>query len=203
MTWESFYLICFLMGLMLSVLSLLGGMSGHTHLLHVGHVGHIPQAGHLPHGGAGLPSASGTEAGTATIPWWNAFSIMIFLCWFGAAGYLWTRHGSLTAGVVLVLAGVCGLAGGAIVFFFLAKVMLPHERELTADETDVVGAVAGPAKWSMNNWACCSRLRRGPRTAKRSKSRKRCSSSATKKELPTSGGGKTWSKTRSNFRRQT
>jgi hypothetical protein len=141
MTWESFYLICFLMGLMLSVLSLLGGMSGHTHLLHVGHVGHIPQAGHLPHGGAGLPSASGTEAGTATIPWWNAFSIMIFLCWFGAAGYLWTRHGSLTAGVVLVLAGVCGLAGGAIVFFFLAKVMLPHERELTADETDVVGAV--------------------------------------------------------------
>jgi membrane-bound ClpP family serine protease len=43
--------------------------------------------------------------------------------------------------VVLVLAGVCGVAGGAIVFFFLAKVMLPHERELTADETAVVGVV--------------------------------------------------------------
>ena len=141
MTWETFYLICFLVGLMLSVLSLLGGMGGHTHLPHVGHVGHLPHAGNLPHGGAGLPAASGADAGTAAIPWWNAFSIMIFLCWFGAAGYLCTRYGSLMAGVVLVVASVCGLAGGAIVFFFLAKVMLPHERELTADETDVVGAV--------------------------------------------------------------
>jgi membrane protein implicated in regulation of membrane protease activity len=66
---------------------------------------------------------------------------MIFLCWFGAAGYLLTRHGSFVAMVVLVLAGICGVAGGAIVFFFLAKVMLPHEHELTADETEVVGVV--------------------------------------------------------------
>jgi hypothetical protein len=75
------------------------------------------------------------------VPWWNAFSIMIFLCWFGAAGYLLTRYGGLVAGVVLLLAALCGVAGGAIVFFFLAKVLLPHERELTADETAVVGAV--------------------------------------------------------------
>jgi membrane-bound ClpP family serine protease len=66
---------------------------------------------------------------------------MIFLCWFGAAGYLLTRHGSLVALVVLLVALVCGLAGGAIVFWFLAKVMLPHEHELSADETAVVGAV--------------------------------------------------------------
>jgi hypothetical protein len=138
MTWETFYLICFLAGLMLSVVSLLGGMGGHTHLPHVAH---MPHAGHLPQGGAGHPAASGTEAGTAVLPWWNAFSIMIFLCWFGAAGYLCTRYGSLMAGGVLVVAGICGLAGGAIVFYFLAKVMLPHERELTADETNVVGAV--------------------------------------------------------------
>jgi membrane protein implicated in regulation of membrane protease activity len=41
---------------------------------------------------------------------------MVFLCWFGAAGYLLTRYGGFVAGVVLVLAGVCGVAGGAIVF---------------------------------------------------------------------------------------
>jgi hypothetical protein len=35
----------------------------------------------------------------------------------------------------------CGVAGGAIVFAFLTRVLLPHERELTADETEVVGAV--------------------------------------------------------------
>jgi len=33
------------------------------------------------------------------------------------------------------------VAGGAIIFFYLTKVMLPHEHELTADETDVVGVV--------------------------------------------------------------
>jgi membrane protein implicated in regulation of membrane protease activity len=66
---------------------------------------------------------------------------MVFLCWFGAAGYLLTRHGSFVAAVVLVLAAICGLIGGAIVFLFLTRVLLPHERELTADETEVVGAV--------------------------------------------------------------
>jgi hypothetical protein len=149
MTWEIFYLVCFLAGLLLSALSLLGGMGHigwHVHLPHLphpvhipaaGHVSHLPHAGHLPHGAQG----QGAGRGAATIPWWNAFSIMIFFCWFGAAGYLLTRYGSFVAGLVLLLAGVCGVAGGAIVFFFLAKVLLPHERELTADETAVVGVV--------------------------------------------------------------
>ena len=66
---------------------------------------------------------------------------MIFLCWFGAAGYLLTKYGSFVAGMVVVLAAICGLAGGAIIFMFLTKVLMPHERELTADETDVVGVV--------------------------------------------------------------
>ncbi len=134
MNWESFYLICFLIGLGLSVVSLLGGMGhfgGHVHVPHIGH------GAHLPHG---TTHTSGTQ-NSATVPWWNAFSLMIFLCWFGASGYLLTRYGSFVAAVVLVLAALCGLAGGTIVFLFLTKVLLPHERELTADETEVVGAV--------------------------------------------------------------
>ena len=145
MNWETFYLVCFLAGLMLSLVSLLGGMGhfgGHVHLphVHLPHAGHIPHV-HLPHasGGAGTHSAGG--GGGAEVPWWNAFSIMIFLCWFGAAGYLLTKYGSFVAGVVVVLAAVCGIAGGAIIFVFLTKVLMPHERELTADETDVVGVV--------------------------------------------------------------
>lgn len=141
MNWESFYLVCFLVGLLLSALSLLGAMGhigGHIPAPHAPHFPaggvHLPHAGHVPHGAA-------TAQGVATVPWWNAFSVMIFLCWFGAAGYLLTRHGSFVALVVLVLATVCGVGGGAIVFFFLAKVMLPHERELTADETAITGAV--------------------------------------------------------------
>lgn len=131
MNWESFYLICFLVGLALSAISLLGGMGhfgGHVHLPHVGHVPHMPHGVSTPNGGA-------------SVPWWNAFSLMIFLCWFGAAGYLLTRYGSFVTLVVLVLAAVCGFAGGAIVFLFLTRVLLPHEHELTADETEVIGAV--------------------------------------------------------------
>lgn len=144
MNWETFYLICFMAGLLLSAVSLLGGMGrfgAHVHIPHAAHVPHMAHAAHLGHGAATSGRMGGTARGTGTVPWWNAFSIMIFLCWFGAAGYLLTRHGSLVALVVLLLALVCGLAGGAIVFLFLAKVMLPHEHELSADETEVVGAV--------------------------------------------------------------
>jgi hypothetical protein len=146
MNWESFYLICFLVGLSLSVLSLLGGMGhfgGHVHMPHAGHV-HVPHVhvGHAPDGAVGAAHQGGMGGqGGADVPWWNAFSILIFLCWFGAAGYLLTRYGNFVGGVVLVLAALCGFAGGAIIFLFLTKVLLPHERELTADETDVVGAV--------------------------------------------------------------
>jgi membrane protein implicated in regulation of membrane protease activity len=139
MNWETFYLICFLVGLALSAVSLLGGMGhfgGHVHLPHVGHVGHVPHGV----GGASHPASGGGQGG-ANVPWWNAFSLMIFFCWFGAAGYLLTRYGSFVALVVLVLAAICGFAGGAIVFLFLTKVLMPHERELTADETEVVGVV--------------------------------------------------------------
>jgi hypothetical protein len=147
MTWETFYLICFVVGLALSAVSLLGGMG------HIGwhiHAPHLPAAGHFPHGlphaGAGRGMgprgmSTGHAQGGATVPWWNAFSIMVFLCWFGAAGYLLTRYGSFVTGVVLVLAMVCGVAGGALVFLFLTRVLLPHERELTADETAVIGVV--------------------------------------------------------------
>jgi membrane protein implicated in regulation of membrane protease activity len=138
MNWETFYLVCFLVGLLMSFISLLGGM-GHFG----GHV-HLPHVGHVPHGvgGASHPaSAGGTAQSGANVPWWNAFSLMIFFCWFGAAGYLLTRYGSFVTLVVLVLAAICGFAGGAIVFLFLTKVLMPHERELTADETEVVGVV--------------------------------------------------------------
>ena len=55
MNWETFYLVCFLAGLMLSFVSLLGGMGhfgGHVHVphVHVPHAGHVP---HMPHGAVG------------------------------------------------------------------------------------------------------------------------------------------------------
>jgi hypothetical protein len=147
MNWETFYLVCFLAGLMLSFISLLGGMGhfgGHVHGPHV-HLPHAGHVGHVPHGAVGASHVSGGGGSSRglgpEVPWWNAFSIMIFLCWFGAAGFLLTKYGSFVAGVVVVLAAICGIAGGAIIFVFLTRVLMPHDRELTADETDVVGVV--------------------------------------------------------------
>lgn len=153
MTWASFYLVCFLAGLFLSVFSLLGGMghfggAGHAHMPHVSHVPHV----HVPHAPHIAYAASGSAAHTpASVPWWNAFSIMIFLCWFGAAGYLLTRYGSFVATVVVVLAAICGVVGGGIIFLFLTRVLMPHEHELTADETEIVGAVGRVTSTIRNN----------------------------------------------------
>ena len=142
--WEGFYFACFVAGLLLSIVSLIGGMghiSWHFHPPQVGHlpVGHLPGhiPGHVPAAGGG----GGVVRTTATIPWWNAFSIMVFLCWFGASGYLLTRYGGFVTLVVFVLAAVCGLVGGTAVFLFLARVLMPHDRELTSDETAVPGVV--------------------------------------------------------------
>jgi len=132
---EGFYFACFLAGLLLSVISLIGGLG---HISWHFHPPHVPHASHVP---VGHGQIAAQARGTATIPWWNAFSIMAFLCWFGAAGYLMTRYGSLIAGTVFVLSVLCGLVGGGLVFWFVARVLLPHERELTPDETSVCGAV--------------------------------------------------------------
>ena len=141
MTWEMFYLICFLVGLLLSIVSLFGVMGrfgAAVHVPHAGHLLHIPHAAHLSRARGVRTTAA---QGFGSVPWWNTFSVMIFLCWFGATGYLLSRHSGLVAMLVLLLALLCGVAGGAIVFLFLTKVMMPHEHELSADETEVVGAV--------------------------------------------------------------
>jgi hypothetical protein len=137
--WEGFYFACFVAGLLLSVVSLVGGMGHLNWHIHLPHAPHVPHA--VVHHAAGASSSSAGRGGSASVPWWNAFSIMVFLCWFGAAGYLLTRYGTFVASVVFFLAAICGLVGGALIFAFLTKVMLPHERELTADETAVTGVV--------------------------------------------------------------
>jgi hypothetical protein len=132
MSWEGFYLICFALGLSLTVLSMLGVFS-HLHLPgHVGGhaVGHVH--GHLPH----VRGSAHSEVSPV-----NGFTLAAFLCWFGGCGYLLTRFGSFVMPVVLGVATITGLAGAAILFWFLARVLAPHERELTAADTDIIGAL--------------------------------------------------------------
>jgi hypothetical protein len=137
MTWEGFYLVCFVVGFVLALLAFLTGVfdwlpSG-LHLPHLFSDGaHVPDAGH----------AAGAHGDVAsTMSPFNFATLMAFLAWFGGAGYLLTGAGRLSHLVVLILAAAVGIAGAAVVFLFLARVLLRHERVLQASDFDMVGVL--------------------------------------------------------------
>jgi len=138
MTWAMFYLVCFLIGVTLSALSFLGGS------FHMPHV-HL----HLPHGAhvAGGPHVAG---GTGSqMPFLNFGTIAAFLAWFGGAGYLLTRYSTLVVAGVLTLAIVAGLVGAMIVFWFVAKLLLKHDRDLDPadyERVGVLGRISSPIR---------------------------------------------------------
>ena len=122
MSWPDFYLICFAVGFLLSFIGFLGSSLHLPHLhLHLHHV----------HAGHGQGGASRINFGT----------ISAFLAWFGGAGYLFTRfHGGWFI-AALAVAGVSGLAGAVVVFLFLAKVLLRHERPLDPADYEIIGVL--------------------------------------------------------------
>ena len=151
MTWSDFYLICFAVGFCFSFFSFIFGGSrfGRLHLPHFhGHVGgHLPVAhgpvaqapaapGHAP----GAPHASHAARGASVSPF-NPPSIAAFLAWFGGTGYLLTRFSALWVGLALSLAVVAGLAGGAIIFFFLTKILMSDNEYLDPADFDMVGVL--------------------------------------------------------------
>jgi membrane protein implicated in regulation of membrane protease activity len=127
---DSFYLICFGVGLVLSLVSVVGGFA-HLHIgrLHIGHVAHS----HVPHG------ASHRGSGLSVV---NGFTITAFLCWFGGAGYLLHHFSIFVGSLVLLLALISGVAGAALLWAALFKVLLPHERVLTQEDTEMAGVLA-------------------------------------------------------------
>jgi membrane protein implicated in regulation of membrane protease activity len=152
MTWTTFYLVCFVVGLVFSLLSVLGSVgrfhaAAHWHLPHfhghgagagLGHAGHIPV-----NAGMGQAGASHTHLGGqgAHVSFFNISSLMAFLAWFGGTGYLLTRYSSLLVGGTFILAFTGGLLAAAAVFLFLVKVLLAHETQLDPADFDRTGAL--------------------------------------------------------------
>jgi len=120
--WNAIYLVCFGAGLALSFIAF---FAGGLHL----HVGHF----HLH---AGAKGAHGSHSSPI-----NGFTLLAFLCWFGGTGYLLHHANVLGATVVLLLSALSGIAGAALVFWFLAGVLMPHERTLEAADTEITGVV--------------------------------------------------------------
>jgi membrane protein implicated in regulation of membrane protease activity len=121
MAWETFYLGCFLVGFLFSLIMFLGGFS-HLHLPHF-HRGGLH--------GVGRGSNSPINVGT----------LAAFLAWFGGTGYLLSRYSSVWALAALALALVSGFGGAAAVFWFLFKFLLASERELDPADYEMVGVL--------------------------------------------------------------
>src|SRR5215470_775999 len=93
MAWETFYLICFVVGLMLSALSFFSGVLHLPHFLHFPHHGGGLHLGGGHAGGAHIGGAAQGSGGTSySISPLNFPILLIFLVWFGATGYLLTHY---------------------------------------------------------------------------------------------------------------
>ena len=133
MSWAIFYLVCFLIGVTLSVLSFVGGT---LHLPHV-HV-HVPHA-HITHATGHVATGQGGQ--TAEMSLFNFATVTAFLAWFGGSGYLLTRYSAFTVTVIMLIAVVVGLLGAAFIFLFLVKFLIKHDRQLDPADFDRVGVL--------------------------------------------------------------
>ncbi len=126
MTWSDFYLLCFFVGFLFSLVSM---VSGHVHL-------------HFHHGGGGGGHGHGGHAhGGSEVSPFNFGTGAAFLAWFGGAGYLATNYYRTWVGTALIIALISGLAGASIVFWFLAKVLMGREEQLDPANYEMVGVL--------------------------------------------------------------
>lgn len=128
MNWSDFYLVCFLVGFGLSAMALLAG-SVHLHLPHL----HVHHGIHMPHAGG---ASRGSD-----LPWFNFGTLSAFLAWFGGTGYLLTRYYAVWFVVALGVSVLSGIGASAMVFWFLAKVLMAREAALDPADYDMVGVL--------------------------------------------------------------
>jgi hypothetical protein len=132
MTWANFYLLCFALGFIFSLLSFLtGGL--HWHLPHIGAHGHTSAHGHVGHAGALL----------------NPATLAAFLAWFGGVGYLLTRYSALGLTLALGVSIFGGVAGAGAIYLFLGHVLMSEEENLDPADyvmTGVLGQTSVPIR---------------------------------------------------------
>lgn len=126
MNWESFYLVCFVVGFIFTLLSFL---SGAMHLnLHLGH-GHFHAGGH-----------GGTRGG-AHFAILSPMTIAVFLSWFGGAGYLLVHLRHIWAFAGFILASLAGITGAGVVALFVAKVLMKEDYTMDPADYEMVGVL--------------------------------------------------------------
>lgn len=134
MSWPSdtlagVFLFLFAFGLIFGVVSLLLGAGG--------------SAVNLPGGDLELDIPDGdtggdTASGNPTIV--NASTVLMFLTWFGGAGYILRVYAGTGAAVSLFLAVVPGLLGAGLIYLFMAKWLYRGQTQLDPANYEHVGA---------------------------------------------------------------
>ncbi len=89
----------------------------------------------------GLDFFGGDHTGHTHGPF-SLSAIMVFLTWFGAAGYIARNWGGAAAWIALPVATVVGGVGGAAIWVVLAKVLPRGESRLDPEKYDLLGTVA-------------------------------------------------------------
>jgi len=150
MSWLDFYLVCLIAGVALSVLSFLLGTTklpdfphqwwGIFHGIHA----HGP-FGHGHHWSGQPPSAHGCSGahgqGSEMSPV-NFSTLMVFLAWFGGAGFLLTGPLHWSAWMALPVAAVAGVLGAYVVYFFVARVLMARDHAMRPLDYSLPGTLA-------------------------------------------------------------
>ena len=144
MNWAALYLGCFIVGLLLTLVSLLAG-TVHVHMpnFHFGGHGAGLHGSHGPGHGLGPRigvKAAGAHGAHAQVPVINFATVVAFLAWFGATGYLLTHFHPVQIAIGLVFAVIGGLTGASIVFWFLAK-LVAHDNTMQSADYDMIGVL--------------------------------------------------------------
>lgn len=157
-----FYLFCFGLGFIFTFASLILGITQDTV--------HLPKLFHGSSGGADLPGVdhggvsgggpaqggamdAGAESSGAAhdaghghahhgVSPINLSTMVAFLTWFGGAGYILRVYVGLWGFLTVVVASLAGLVGGAIVFYYLVRVLIPGQRILNPADYRMEGTIA-------------------------------------------------------------
>jgi hypothetical protein len=113
----TFYWICFLMGLGLSIVSFVSGLQRISLFDHVFHThSHAGGHGHHGHGRVGVHHAHAAEA---RVSMFNMAALTAFATWFGAAGLTLSQLTTWSTPLVVSSSLAGGAVGGAVINRFI------------------------------------------------------------------------------------
>lgn len=136
-----FFMFLFAFGSIFSVVALVFG-AGHDASAHIGgHAGSLDAHGVGLHDGAPATQHGGGVPDGLPSPL-NLSTILIFLTWFGAAGYIARVSWGAALPVTLVVGALLGLVGATAVYLFLARFLWRGQTALDPANYRLVDTVA-------------------------------------------------------------